>query len=177
MPVAILVDLVNGWGSLPRAEAGEQDLPFPSVATLGEEPGDRSAPWATATDRDLTTVADLVYPVFADPDPGRRAELVNVLLADTEVRPSLDATPAGISPGWLVESAERALLASAAIALRTQLADHSPARLGTCTGNRCGDVFVDASPAGYRRFCSVTCQNRARVAAYRRRRQDGQPRA
>jgi len=30
--------------------------------------------------------------------------------------------------------------------------------------------YIDASPGGQRRFCSVTCQNRARVAAWRQRR-------
>ena len=36
--------------------------------------------------------------------------------------------------------------------------------------DQCADVYVDASPTHDRRYCSVTCQNRARVAAYRARR-------
>ncbi|MFI7320176.1 CGNR zinc finger domain-containing protein [Streptomyces venezuelae] len=43
------------------------------------------------------------------------------------------------------------------------------ARIGTCTGGHCADVYVDQSPGGRRRFCSVTYQNRARVAAFRSR--------
>ncbi|MFI1676368.1 CGNR zinc finger domain-containing protein [Streptomyces sp. NPDC020607] len=44
------------------------------------------------------------------------------------------------------------------------------ARIGIRTGGHCADVYVDQSPGGRRRFCSVTCQNRARVAAFRSRR-------
>ncbi|WP_374119541.1 CGNR zinc finger domain-containing protein [Streptomyces sp. RKAG290] len=42
--------------------------------------------------------------------------------------------------------------------------------MGTCAGERCVDVYIDQSPGGRRRFCSVTCQNRTRVAAFRSRR-------
>ena len=69
--------------------------------------------------------------------------------------------------------ARDALLAAAAVTLHTQLVEHDPERLGTCASTRCGDVFVDASPGAHRRFCSVTCQNRERVAAFRRRRKAG----
>jgi predicted RNA-binding Zn ribbon-like protein len=68
-----------------------------------------------------------------------------------------------------VESADDVVLAAAALALRDHLLRHPDDRLGTCHGQRCADVFVDASPSRQRRFCSVTCQNRARVAAFRRR--------
>ena len=61
------------------------------------------------------------------------------------------------------------LTAAAALTLRDQLATRDPDRIGTCTGRRCADAYIDASPAGQRRFCSVTCQNRARVAAWRER--------
>ncbi|HWT25192.1 MAG TPA: CGNR zinc finger domain-containing protein [Solirubrobacteraceae bacterium] len=53
--------------------------------------------------------------------------------------------------------------------MRDQLAEQDSERLGTCASARCGDVFVDASPGARRRFCSVTCQSRERVAAFRRR--------
>jgi predicted RNA-binding Zn ribbon-like protein len=44
------------------------------------------------------------------------------------------------------------------------------ARLGICTADGCDRVFVDASRNGSRRFCSTTCQNRVKTAAFRRRR-------
>ncbi|MFJ9036853.1 CGNR zinc finger domain-containing protein [Streptomyces sp. NPDC102406] len=58
---------------------------------------------------------------------------------------------------------------AAAVALRQYLGEQGFARIGVCTGGRCADVYVDQSPGGRSRFCSVTCQNRARVAAFRSR--------
>jgi predicted RNA-binding Zn ribbon-like protein len=42
-------------------------------------------------------------------------------------------------------------------------------RLGTCDSHDCDRVFLDASKNGSRRFCSTTCQNRVKAAAFRRR--------
>ncbi len=42
-------------------------------------------------------------------------------------------------------------------------------RLGTCYSDDCDRVFLDASKNGSRRFCSTTCQNRVKAAAFRRR--------
>ncbi|MGN9813631.1 CGNR zinc finger domain-containing protein [Micromonospora sp. BQ11] len=81
-----------------------------------------------------------------------------MLAADGRVRES-----------WSVDDPDRAGLAAAALALRAHLAAH-PGRLGVCADEKCADVYADASPAGHRRFCSLTCQNRTRTAAFRRRR-------
>ena len=43
-------------------------------------------------------------------------------------------------------------------------------RLGACDSEDCDRVFLDASKNGSRRFCSTTCQNRVKAAAFRRRR-------
>jgi CGNR zinc finger len=45
-------------------------------------------------------------------------------------------------------------------------------RLGTCGSEDCDRVFLDGSRNGSRRFCSTTCQNRVKAAAFRRRRAD-----
>ncbi len=42
-------------------------------------------------------------------------------------------------------------------------------RIGRCEAPDCNDLFVDTSKNGTRRFCSTTCQNRVKAAAYRRR--------
>jgi predicted RNA-binding Zn ribbon-like protein len=42
-------------------------------------------------------------------------------------------------------------------------------RLGTCGSAGCERVFLDESKNGSRRFCSTTCQNRVKAAAFRRR--------
>jgi predicted RNA-binding Zn ribbon-like protein len=43
-------------------------------------------------------------------------------------------------------------------------------RLGTCGAPECDRVFLDSSKNASRRFCSTTCQNRVKAAAFRRRR-------
>lgn len=42
--------------------------------------------------------------------------------------------------------------------------------LGTCEADECDRVFFDQTKNGSRRFCSTTCQNRVKAAAFRRRR-------
>jgi predicted RNA-binding Zn ribbon-like protein len=169
----VLVWLVNEWGSVPRAAAGEDEAPYPDtglLAALLAGSGIRSCPPELLTCRALTQVADRLHRVFAAADPGERADLVTGLLAGTGVRPGLDLVDGRPGETWLVEDTREALPAAAALALRHQLARQDPDRVGVCSGRRCADAYIDASPAGRRRFCSVTCQNRARVAAWRRRR-------
>jgi predicted RNA-binding Zn ribbon-like protein len=40
-------------------------------------------------------------------------------------------------------------------------------RLGVCTAPYCDRVYADKSRNGSRRFCSTTCQNRVKAAAFR----------
>jgi predicted RNA-binding Zn ribbon-like protein len=174
----VLVWLVNEWGSAPRAAAGEEQAPYPEtdlLAALLAGSGVRDCPPSALTGPALRQVADQLHRVFAAADLGERVTLVAGLLAQTGVTPALEIT--GDRPGatWRVPAARDTLLAAAALALRHQLAEHDPDRVGVCSGRRCADAFIDASPAGQRRFCSVTCQNRARIAAWRHR-QSQQPR-
>jgi predicted RNA-binding Zn ribbon-like protein len=158
MPPDLLVWLVNEWGSAPRAAAGEDDAPYPDPAPLGSAAG-RPA-----------EAADRLHRIFAATDSTERVRLLALLLARTGVRPGIALAGDLPSETWQVDDPDQALLAAAALTLRHQLADRDPARVGTCTGRDCADAYIDASPGGQRRFCSVTCQNRARVAAWRQRR-------
>jgi hypothetical protein len=171
MPVPMLVDLVNGWGTVPRAQGGGRE-PAP-ISGLVDDHAVPDALAALLTDAALERVADALHPVFATTAPDERARLVTALLATSRVRPALGSAGERVRPTWLVGRDDDAVLAAAAVALRAQLAEHDPARLGTCVAGGCADVFVDASPGAHRRFCSVTCQNRERVAAFRRRRSSG----
>ena len=169
----VLVWLVNEWGSVPRAAAGEDEAPYPDtglLAALLAGSGVRSCPPDLLTTQALSQVADRLHRVFAASDLAERVGLVTGLLAETGVRPALelaDGLPGAI---WLVDDARQALPGAAALTLRHQLAGHDPARVGVCSGRRCADAYIDASPGGQRRFCSVTCQNRARITAWRQRR-------
>lgn len=42
-------------------------------------------------------------------------------------------------------------------------------RLGLCSDHACGRAYLDQSKNNSRRYCSVTCQNRAKTAAFRTR--------
>ncbi|XVU21979.1 CGNR zinc finger domain-containing protein [Actinoplanes sp. CA-054009] len=137
------------------------------VVTLVNESGtlpcrlDGRAPTTPA----LTPLADELHQVFATTDAASRAHQVTALLQLSGVRPELAPT---LTECWTVDDPTQATRAAAALALRHHLSAH-PGRLGVCADVQCADVYVDASPAGKRRFCCLTCQNRSRAAAYRRR--------
>jgi predicted RNA-binding Zn ribbon-like protein len=170
MPVPAVIGLVNGWGTQPRLQAQEQDHPFPPSATVQELLDLPGLPEFATSERQLRRLADALYPVFAADSAAARASLVNDLLERCRVRPAVAAAGGRVEEVWVVTHDRDALLAAASVCLRGLLAGHGPDRLGTCAGVRCADAYVDASPGGHRRYCSITCQNRNRVAAFRRRR-------
>ena len=153
-----VVALVNAWGTLPCTTEGR------ASGAAGGFPGDGGAPGPD----ELTPLADELHPIFATADPAAAAAAVTALLQVTAVRPTLDARAGELREAWTVDDPTQVLRAAAALALRHQLVAH-PGRIGVCADDQCADVFVDASPAGRRRFCCLTCQNRARAAAFRRR--------
>ena len=164
----VLVELVNEWGTRARAEAGEEHEPLPPlIAFMAQADLPEPARTAVGVD-DMREVADLLHPVFAAADMSAQTRLATDLLLLAGARPALQADECRVEAAWLVPDAGKALLAAAALALWQLLQEH-PSALGTCAADRCVDVYVDASPAAHRRFCSVTCQGRTRVAAYRRR--------
>jgi predicted RNA-binding Zn ribbon-like protein len=151
MPLDEVVRLVNEWGTLPRELDGRA---------------------ATTAEPTLTALADELHPIFAGDD---RAARVSALLTAAGVRPTLTAAGDGtLLQSWLVDDAAQATRAAAALALREQLSDH-PGRIGICADRQCADVYIDHSPAGRRRFCCLTCQNRARAEAFRKRRGSKSP--
>jgi predicted RNA-binding Zn ribbon-like protein len=138
--------------------------------------GRPKAPAITAQDAaELALVAGWLRSVFDSADRGdvdAAALTLNALLAETGARPELekhDGEPWHMhfhghtdSPavGWAAGCAT-----GLAIVLGTEMYD----RLGVCTAPRCDRVYVDVSRNGTRRFCSTTCQNRVKSAAFRAR--------
>lgn len=153
-----LVEFVNEYADRPRAVAGERDLPYPGIEGL---PDDLAAMPLPA----LVSAANQAYRVFAAAPDGHAPETLNGILRSTA--PSPRATEDGIR--WSARNPSQLLPAAVAICLLEWLAAHGPHRLGLCHGAKCTDVYADASPAGSRRFCSSTCLNRHKVAAYRSR--------
>ena len=152
MEIAVLIALVNDWGSRPR-QVGHREQP-------AADPEKQQA---------AITVADRVHAIFADDDAAGRAAAVTAMLTEAGVRPALAVGTDALTASWFVTREAHAPLASAALALLEHLAAQ-PERFGVCHDRHCADVYVDASPAGRRRFCSLTCQNRSRAASFRERR-------
>lgn len=98
---------------------------------------------------------------------------LNALLSDHPARPHLAKDPDG---AWRMHhhSADAALVpmwtSICAEALARLISEGGADRIGTCERPDCGQVFIDVSKNTSRRFCSVTCQNRVKAAAFRRRR-------
>ena len=69
----VLVWLVNEWGSVARAAAGEEQAPYPDtdlLAALLAGAGGRDCPPAVLTGPALRRVADQLHHVFAAADLG-----------------------------------------------------------------------------------------------------------
>jgi predicted RNA-binding Zn ribbon-like protein len=61
------------------------------------------------------------------------------------------------------------LTTTVAMGLSQMVVQHGWQRLGVCSAEGCGNVYVDTSRNASRRYCSNTCASRSTVAAYRAR--------
>jgi predicted RNA-binding Zn ribbon-like protein len=110
--------------------------------------------------------------VFADlqrRDLDGAAATLNELLAAHPAHPHL-AKERGV---WRLHHHDAPLVAMwtaiCAAGLAEMIGDGEAQRLGTCERTDCGRVYVDVSKNASRRFCSLTCQNRVKVATFRER--------
>jgi predicted RNA-binding Zn ribbon-like protein len=175
--IRVAAELVNlltpgedrGRGYLPP----EGDERTAAVGAVLRGAGGREATWEEAAG--LCFVAAELRGVFeavaagAMDDAARR---VNALLLRTGARPALErhdgeawhlhfhAASDTMADGWAAGCAT-----GLAVVLGGDYAD----RLGVCTAPRCDRVYVDVSRNGTRRYCSVSCQNRVKTAAFRAR--------
>lgn len=169
MPLTTLVELVNGWGTEPRRAGARSGVP--ALTDFVHRAGVPHSVAGGMTDAALQDFAETIFPIFAA-DPPDRVTGVAGLLSTVSVRPDVAVEKGRVLATWTV-ARRQALLGAAALALRAQLVEHDPARLGICVDGGCADVYIDTSPGAHRRFCSVTCQSRARVARFRRRQRTG----
>ncbi|MEV6104659.1 CGNR zinc finger domain-containing protein [Streptomyces sp. NPDC051940] len=114
-----------------------------------------------------------VFEAAAASDLDAAAAAVNALLGSTGARPQLDRSPGepwqlhfhgrddSLAVGWSAGCAT-----GLALALGSDLAG----RLGVCGAPSCDRVYVDTSRNAGRQFCSTSCQNRVKAAAFRARR-------
>jgi predicted RNA-binding Zn ribbon-like protein len=140
-------------------------LPARCAAILGR-------PVGAAEAAELARLAGRLRPVFLAAEDGttdRVAELVNALLADYRSAPKLsrhDGEPwhlhftSGGGTEWG---------AGCATGLAVVVDSQATGRLGVCRADGCDRVYVDVSRNASRRFCSESCLNRTKVAAFRAR--------
>jgi CGNR zinc finger len=110
--------------------------------------------------------------VFTAPDVAAAADRINGLLAGRAHPPRL--TTHGGTSGWHlhVDSSDDApwgewFLTSSCLALAVLLAERQAPPAGICASRSCGRPFVNVGRGPVRRYCSVTCGTRERVAAHR----------
>ena len=97
---------------------------------------------------------------------------VNALLVRTGARPELerhDGEPWHLHFHAADNSLPNGWAAGCATGLAVVLGGELHDRLGVCTAPRCDRVYVDTSRNGTRRYCSTSCQNRVKTAAFRAR--------
>lgn len=184
--VAMTVRLVN---AVTPGTARGRPYEAPSGAALGAavaealthpaRPAHPGAAFDPADTADLAAVAHRFRSVFAAVGAGdldTAATVVNELLAESGAHPQLsrhDDEPWHLhyhgADGRLVSGWIAGCATGLAVVLGGEYAD----RLGVCEAQACDRVYVDTSRNGTRRFCSTTCQNRVKAAAYRERRHPG----
>lgn len=127
-------------------------------------------------DPDLTEVLDFLETwceIVDAPEPARRAELLNVMLAESTAHPRLTDH---VGDGWHLHYRDeqisyvhklRALISTGTALHLTGLGMH---RLGRCAAEGCTQVYADTSRTGRQRYCSPGCGNRDAVRRHRARR-------
>jgi predicted RNA-binding Zn ribbon-like protein len=176
--VQVAVGLVNlltpGFSRGREYQPPEDSARTEAVSALLRAGGGRlDASWEEAAS--FCFVAAELREVFAAAASGSvdsAADLVNGMLVRTGARPALErhdgkswhlhfhAADDSLVNGWAAGCAT-----GLAVVLGGELYD----RLGVCTAPRCDRVYVDISRNGTRRFCSTSCQNRVKTAAFRAR--------
>jgi predicted RNA-binding Zn ribbon-like protein len=177
--VAVAVALVN---ELTPGESRGRAYPAPAqaslaaVATAALCAGGRTGRNVTADEAaELAEAARQLRTVFEEVTAGDldgAAAQVNALLAETGARPQLDrhdGEPWHLHFHASTDALARGWAAGCATGLAIVLGTEQAGRLGVCTAPRCDRAYVDTSRNGTRRFCSQSCQNRVKAAAFRAR--------
>ncbi|HEY7324526.1 MAG TPA: CGNR zinc finger domain-containing protein [Streptosporangiaceae bacterium] len=181
---AIITTAVNLVNAVTPGEAHGRAFEAPTGADLGEAirhvlPFRGRRPWPagiSAADADhLAELAGWLRSVFDSIERGDvddAAITLNALLAETGARPQLDrhdGEPWHLHFHGRADTLAQGWAAGCATGLAIVLGTDGYDRLGVCTAPRCDRVYVDVSRNGKRRFCSTSCQNRVKAAAFRAR--------
>jgi predicted RNA-binding Zn ribbon-like protein len=177
--VTVAVSLVNtltpgeSRGRRYEPPAGTNQAAAATAALRTGRPGTRSV--TTREAADLAETAAQLRVVFDAVNGGAvdaAASQVNTMLAATGARPQLDrhdGEPWHLHFHGATDSLVQGWSAGCATGLAVVLGTELFERLGVCAAPRCDRVYVDVSRNGTRRFCSTSCQNRVKAAAFRAR--------
>lgn len=127
------------------------------------------------TAHDLTATLALVTlwcEIVDSPSEGRRAELLNALLADGSAHPRMtNHTGTGWHLHYRDDDIPLAQVLAALISVGTAL--HLAARgitsIGRCAAPGCSNTYADTSRTTRQRYCSTRCANRDAVRRHRTR--------
>jgi predicted RNA-binding Zn ribbon-like protein len=138
------------------------------ASELSDAPVDvDAAAWQRAMDLRETIDAGVRAVVAHQPFPREVAEVLNDWSGQYSEAPSLRVEH---GTAHVVSTPDRVdrLLGRIAVDAIQLLGTRSRARLRICDGRECAGRFLDLSPGGRRRWCSMaTCGNRSKAAAHR----------
>jgi predicted RNA-binding Zn ribbon-like protein len=160
--VVMAASLANDW---PSDRAG-------IVARIRE--GGMTGRFLEAPDDHAQTraVIDDWLEVVDAPDPGRRAAILNALMADAATYPRLTDHD---GEGWHLhyrddhQGLAHVIRAVVTVGTALHLVTRGMHRLGRCAADGCDHVVADVTRNGRQRYCSVRCANRSAVQRHRAR--------
>lgn len=157
-----LVLLVNAYSPSTQAVAGPDSVP--QDRANGRQPSLA----ADVTSESKRALAERMWLVFGASTTDERIAALESLLARSALSPHVDAQARVTWSTNLVRPTD-VLTARCAATLLEAVTTHGWARLGTCAGCACVDVYVDRAGRTPRKYCTGVCLNRARVRAFRAR--------
>jgi predicted RNA-binding Zn ribbon-like protein len=167
---ALAQNLVNTYD--PTHEPPEYLRSVHDLRILLEHHGLSVAGSASADLGAVRTLRDEVRAVFQARSATAAMQLINALLQRSQIEVRM--VRRGSEPGLDWSAAPNAgavdrLRSAVALNLAFLLERFGFGRFHVCDADPCEDVFVDVTRSGARRFCAVSCANRARVALFRQR--------
>lgn len=160
--VQLAASLANDWPA-DRGGIEERTREFGMTMAFTEQPEDHA---------DTRDVIDEWLRVVDAESPERRAEILNVLMADAAAYPQLVNHD---DEGWHLHyrddrtSLPSVLRSVIPVGTALHLTTRGVTRLGRCQAPPCVHVVVDVTRNGTQRYCSVRCANRAAVRRHRAR--------
>jgi predicted RNA-binding Zn ribbon-like protein len=164
------VDLVNSYDVMSGRDSLVSDAE--AAELLGRRGWVVDRPLSTADLERLRALRPRLRFVFGNSAVRKSVEDLNGLLRELGAQPQLTDHDGAWHWHYARPKAPLAerVATTCVVALLTVIADGDASRLKICEGVDCGNVFIDASRPGSRRFCDAKgCGNRAHVSAYRER--------